>query len=244
MASTSRGSCSTRTGRWSTSTQTWFAIGDAHGAAAPPAGDRARADQAAWRRRAMISSATAFGADSVFAAGTNADIVALWYPEARRRRTAPGDGQAPFDATSRPTEGAVSRLWRCRARGEAITSLHAGRGAALASPPTISTGGAEQTLAGARHRPDVRCGLRLRRRGQPEAGARRHPRLLRPDRPEAGRDSPWSETTVMTLRWRGPAVPVSRSAWSSGTGTRETLQPLADVILDSIVDLPAYLGTG
>ena len=27
-----------------------------------------------------------FGADSVFAAGTNADIVALWYPDARRRR--------------------------------------------------------------------------------------------------------------------------------------------------------------
>ena len=30
----------------------------------------------------------------------------------------------------------------------------------------------------------------------------------------------------------------------SGTGTRETLQPLADVILDSIAELPAYLGTG
>jgi phosphoglycolate phosphatase len=27
----------------------------------------------------------------------------------------------------------------------------------------------------------------------------------------------------------------------SGTGTRESLSPLADVVLDSIVDLPAYL---
>ena len=27
----------------------------------------------------------------------------------------------------------------------------------------------------------------------------------------------------------------------SGTGTRETLSPMADVILDSIVDLPGYL---
>ena len=30
----------------------------------------------------------------------------------------------------------------------------------------------------------------------------------------------------------------------SGTGTRETLQPLADVILGSIAELPDYLGTG
>ena len=29
----------------------------------------------------------------------------------------------------------------------------------------------------------------------------------------------------------------------SGTGTRETLAPMADVILDSIADLPGYLGT-
>ena len=29
----------------------------------------------------------------------------------------------------------------------------------------------------------------------------------------------------------------------SGTGTRETLQPMADVILESIAELPAYLAT-
>jgi phosphoglycolate phosphatase len=28
----------------------------------------------------------------------------------------------------------------------------------------------------------------------------------------------------------------------SGTGTRESLTPLADVILESIADLPAFLG--
>ena len=27
----------------------------------------------------------------------------------------------------------------------------------------------------------------------------------------------------------------------SGTGTRETLAPMADVLLDSVADLPAYL---
>jgi phosphoglycolate phosphatase len=30
----------------------------------------------------------------------------------------------------------------------------------------------------------------------------------------------------------------------SGTGTRESLQPLADVVLDSVVDLPSFLAAG
>jgi len=30
----------------------------------------------------------------------------------------------------------------------------------------------------------------------------------------------------------------------SGTGSRETLEPLADVILESIAELPAYLAGG
>jgi phosphoglycolate phosphatase len=29
----------------------------------------------------------------------------------------------------------------------------------------------------------------------------------------------------------------------SGTGTRESLSPLADVMLDSVADLPAYLAS-
>ena len=29
----------------------------------------------------------------------------------------------------------------------------------------------------------------------------------------------------------------------SGTGTRDTLEPLADVVLDSVAELPAYLSS-
>ena len=45
----------------------------------------------------------------------------------------------------------------------------------------------------------------------------------------------------MISKWRGPAAAGLAIGVLSGTGTRESLAPMADVILDSIADLPGYL---
>jgi phosphoglycolate phosphatase len=58
---------------------TWHAIGDLMALKAA-AGDRTLAD-AMMDTAGYDSSAGRFRADSVFAAGTNADIVGLWYPD-------------------------------------------------------------------------------------------------------------------------------------------------------------------
>src|SRR5690606_7038449 len=58
---------------------TWFAIGDALAMQAA-GGDRLRAD-ALMEAAGYDFAARRFRPDSVFAAGTNADIVALWYPD-------------------------------------------------------------------------------------------------------------------------------------------------------------------
>ena len=50
-------------------------------------GDRARAD-ALMAEAGYDFAAHCFKADSVFAAGTNADIVALWYPRRPTKRDA------------------------------------------------------------------------------------------------------------------------------------------------------------
>jgi len=61
---------------------TWFAIGEMMALRAA-GGDRARARQL-LADAGYDFAAGRFKADSVFAAGTNADIVALWYPHAEK----------------------------------------------------------------------------------------------------------------------------------------------------------------
>ena len=83
---------------------TWFAIGDALALRAA-AGDRARAD-GLLERAGYDFERQFFRGDSVFAAGTNADIVALWYPDS--------DGEtrkalvAEFDSVTAETGAARS----------------------------------------------------------------------------------------------------------------------------------------
>src|SRR5690606_22312060 len=67
-------------------TATWYAAADAMALVAA-AGERARAD-ALLDAAGYDFSARRFRPDSVLAAGTNADLIALWYPreaEAERR---------------------------------------------------------------------------------------------------------------------------------------------------------------
>ena len=178
-----------------------------------------------------------FLADSVFAAGTNAEVVELWHPglerEELRRVTALYD-----EITAR--EGAASAV-ALPGIVDAIRALHA-RQIALGVATNDSTSGAEQTLAAlgisgmfaaaygydavARPKPapDVlvafsdMIGVRLSEIAM--VGDNRH--------------------DLETGRAAGAGLVVGVL---SGTGTRYTLEPLADVVLDSVAELPAYLSS-
>lgn len=215
---------------------TWFAIGDILAMRAAD-GDRARADTL-LDAAGFDFIAHRFRPDSIFAAGTNADIVALWYPHladgARQELVSEFDRFTTDEGASRPVE-----LPGCR---EALTSLHAS-GLRLGIATNDSTGGAERTLLalGIAQMFDAAYGY--------DAVANPKPA---PDTIHAFCDltglKPLQLAMVGDNRHDlemakaggvGLAVGVL-----SGTGTRESLAPLADIVLDSIADLPGFLAEG
>lgn len=214
--------------------KTWFALADLMALHAAD-NDRARAD-------ALLALAgydfgnKCFKADSVFAAGTNADIVALWYPEAGDERRAE---MTHFFDTFTAEQGALQSVPLPGSK-EAIADLHRS-GFRLGVATNDSTGGAEKTLlalgiaqmfeaaygydavANPKPAPDALiafCDLTgLKPSEIAMVGDNRH------------------DLEMAKASGAGLAVGVL-----SGTGTRQSLAPLADVVLDSIVELPAYLG--
>ena len=212
--------------------KTWFAIGD-HMALEAAKGDRALADRLLDEAGYDFATRTV-RADSVFAAGTNADIVALWYPRAgmdeRQALT------ARFDAFT-AAEGAARSVPVAGCAG-AIRALHA-VGLRLGVATNDSTAGAEMTLAalGLSQLFDAVYGY--------DAVARPKPA---PDTVEAFCDLTGLRTAQVAMvgdnrhdlemaRAGGAGLAV---AVLSGTGTRESLSPLADVILESVAELPAF----
>lgn len=213
---------------------TWFAIGDMLALKAA-GGDRERAD-ALLDAAGFDFGAHRFRADSVFAAGTNADIVALWYPQLSGGERAVLLGEFDRFTTSEGASKPVA-LPGCR---DALAALH-GAGLKLGVATNDSTGGAERTLAALgisqlfvaaygydavanpKPAPDAIvafCDLTgLKPSDLAMVGDNRH------------------DLEMARAGGAGLAVGVL-----SGTGTRQSLTPLADVVLDSIADLPAYLG--
>ncbi|MEP9386223.1 HAD family hydrolase [Mesorhizobium sp. KR9-304] len=216
--------------------KTWYVLADLMALHAAD-GDRARAD-ALMVKAGYDYHSHCFRGDSVFAAGTNADIVALWYPqadEARRREMT-----AYFD-TFTAEQGALQSVALPGSR-DAIASLHRS-GFRLGVATNDSTGGAEKTLlalgiaqmfdaaygydavANPKPAPDTIiafCDLTgLKSSEVAMVGDNRH------------------DLEMAKAGGAGLAIGVL-----SGTGTRESLAPLADVVLDSIVDLPAFLAAG
>jgi phosphoglycolate phosphatase len=213
--------------------KTWFAIGDQLALQAAH-GDRAGADRL-LAEAGYDFAASCFRADSVFAAGTNADVVALWYPAAsgaERRRLL-----ASFDVFT--ADQVASRSVALPGSREAIASLH-GAGFRLGVATNDSTRGAERTLlalgvaqmfdavygydavASPKPAPDIIlafCDLTGLGAGEiAVVGDNRH------------------DLEMARAGGAGLAVAVL-----SGTGTRETLRPLADVVINSVADLPACL---
>jgi len=212
---------------------TWFAIGDMMAMRAA-GGDRARADRL-LADAGYDFAAHRFRADSVFAAGTNADIVALWYPHADG-----AERQAmvlAFDTFT--AEAGAAKCVALPGGKEALAKLHAS-GYRMGVATNDSTSGAEKTLLtlGVAQMFDAAYGYDAVASPKPAPDtvyAFSDLTGLRPSEIAVVGDSR-HDLEMARAGGAGLAVGVL-----SGTGTRETLAPLADVILDSITDLAEYL---
>jgi phosphoglycolate phosphatase len=212
---------------------TWFAIGDLLALQAA-GGDRARAD-ALMEAAGYDFGKKCFKADSVFAAGTNADIVALWYPEAaaedRRKMTI---GFDRFTAE----EGARQSV-PLPGSQDAIARLHR-LGFRLGIATNDSTGGAEKTLLalGVAQMFDAAYGYDAVASPKPAPDAIYAFSDLTGLKPSEIAMVGDNRHDMEMARAGGVGLAI---AVLSGTGTRETLAPMADVVLDSIADLPGFL---
>lgn len=212
---------------------TWFAIGDMLALRAAD-GDRGRANDLLATAGFDFANHR-FVPDSIFAAGTNADIVALWYPGlangARQAMIAEFDRFTTAEGAAKPVV-----LPGCR---EALASLHEA-GYRLGIATNDSTGGAEQTIAA--------LGIAQLFTAAYGYDAVANPKPA-PDTVHAFCDLTGLKASQLAMvgdnrhdlvMGRAGGVGLAIGVLS-GTGTRQTLEPLADVVLDSIADLPAYL---
>ncbi|MGD9915560.1 MAG: HAD family hydrolase [Rhizobiaceae bacterium] len=179
-----------------------------------------------------------FKADSVFAAGTNADIVELWYPHLSGEERAMMITE--FDTVT-AEEGALQAVPLPGAR-EALASLHA-RGLRIGLATNDSTGGAEKTLLalGIAQLFDAVYGYDAVANPKPAPD----PVLafcdftgLKPSQVAMVGDN---RHDLVMARAAGAGLAVGVL---SGTGTREALTPLAHIVMDSVADLPGYLAGG
>jgi phosphoglycolate phosphatase len=213
--------------------RTWYAIGDMMALKAA-GGDRRRAN-ALMAEAGYDYDASGFRADSVFAAGTNADIVNLWYPhlaaDARKAMI------AHFDTVT-AEEGALQAIALSGIK-ETLAALHAS-GYRLGLCTNDSTGGAEKTLLALSVAQlfDAAYGY--------DAVANPKPA---PDAVYAFCDlTGLRPAEVAMVGDNGHDLEMARAAGAglavgvlSGTGTRASLASLADAVLNSVIELPALL---
>jgi phosphoglycolate phosphatase len=212
---------------------TWFAIGDLLALQAA-GGDRDKAN-ALLAIAGYDFSAHRFKADSVFAAGTNADIVALWYPQVPAAERA--EMTVGFDRFT--AEAGAAQSVPLPGSRDAIAALHAA-GFRLGVATNDSTGGAEKTLAalGVAQMFDAAYGY--------DGVAKPKPA---PDTIYAFCDlTGFKPSQIAMVGDNRHDLEMARAGGAglavgvlSGTGTRDSLAPLADVVLDSIAELPAFL---
>jgi phosphoglycolate phosphatase len=213
---------------------TWFAIGDLLALQAA-GGDRQKANTLLEVAGYDFAN-RCFKADSVFAAGTNADIVALWYPDvpaAERMKMTVG-----FDRFT-AEQGAAQSVPLPGSR-DAIAALHAA-GFRLGVATNDSTGGAEKTLLalGVAQMFDAAYGYDGVANPKPAPDSIHAFCDLTGLKPSQIAMVGDNRHDLQMARAGGVGLAVGVL---SGTGTRESLGPLADVVLDSVADLPALLG--
>jgi phosphoglycolate phosphatase len=212
---------------------TWHAIGDLMAMKAAR-GDRSLAN-ALMDRAGYDHAAGRFRGDSVFAAGTNADIVELWYPDLTEgQRLAMVEH---FDLVT-AAEGAAQAvpLPGCL---DAIAALY-DAGYRLGVATNDSTAGAEKTL--------LALGVAQMFTAAYGYDAVANPKPA-PDSVIAFCDLTGLKPSEIAMvgdnrhdleMGRAGGVGLNVGVLS-GTGQRDRLLPLADVVLNSVADLPALL---
>lgn len=212
---------------------TWFAIGDMLALQAAD-GDRLRADRL-LEDAGYDFAHRRFKADSVFAAGTNADIVALWYPDVESA----GREAMVADFDTFTAKAGAAKCVPLPGSKEAIAALHAA-GYRLGVATNDSTSGAENTLAalGVSQMFDAAYGYDAVPNPKPAPDtivAFCDLTGLKPAQIAMVGDNR-HDLEMARAGGAGLAIGVL-----SGTGTRETLGDMADAVLDSIADLPGFL---
>ncbi|GHD16221.1 HAD family hydrolase [Tianweitania populi] len=176
-----------------------------------------------------------FKADSVFAAGTNAELIQLWYPEAdAEERHALVASYDRFTAQ----EGANHAVALDGVK-EALATLHE-NGIKLGVATNDSTLGAEKTL--------LALGIAQMFAAAYGYDAVANPKPA-PDALHAFADmNGLRPSEVAMVGDNRHDLEMARAAGAglavgvlSGTGSRKTLGSLADVILGSVAELPAYM---
>jgi phosphoglycolate phosphatase len=181
------------------------------------------------------SEAKRFKADSVFAAGTNADIIALWYPH-----LTDAERMATLDECNRFTsETGGSKPHPLDGVKEALGALH-GSGYRLGVATNDSTAGAERTLSslGMAQLFDAVYGYDAVANPKPAADTIRAFCDLTGLKPSEIAMIGDNRHDLEMARNGDCGLAI---AVLSGTGTRETLAPMADAVIGSVVDLPALL---
>lgn len=212
---------------------TWFGVADFMAMEAAK-GDRRRADEL-LDAGGFDFAAKRFRPDSVFAAGTNRDVVELWYPQLAGEDLA----NALRDFNVKTAAQGAAMAVALPGLAEALASLHA-KPYRLGVATNDSTAGCEQTLLalGIAQLFDAAYGY--------DAVANPKPA---PDTVVAFCDLTGLKPAEIAMvgdnrhdlemaRAGGCGLAI---AVLSGTGTRESLTPLADVVLDSVAELPAFL---
>lgn len=213
--------------------QTWHAIGDAMALEAA-GGDRRRAD-ALMDAAGYDASAGRFRPDSTFAAGTNADIVDLLHPGLTEGQRLAQVEKFDVYCAMRGAESAVPLPGVI----DAIKQLYAS-GVKLGVATNDSTSGAERTL--------LALGVAQRFAAAYGYDAVANPKPA-PDSVFAFCDATGLRPSEIAMvgdnrhdleMGRAGGVGLNVGVLS-GTGTAQSLLPLADVVLGSVAELPAWL---
>ncbi len=212
---------------------TWFAVADLMAMEAAE-GDRAGADKL-LDVAGYDFGARRFKADSIFAAGTNRDVVELWFPRL--------SGEEQMDALHRFNEITAIQGSRMAVAlpgmTEALAALHA-KPYRLGVATNDSTAGCEKTLLalGVAQLFDAAYGYDAVANPKPAPDtiiAFCDLTGLKPSEVAMVGDNR-HDLEMARAGGCGLAIGVL-----SGTGTRASLAPMADVVLDSVVDLPGFL---
>ena len=178
-----------------------------------------------------------FRPDSVFAAGTNLDIIELWFPELSRREQL--DTVARFNLIT--TEKGAAMAVALPGAVKALGKLHA-RACRLGVATNDSTLGCERTLAA--------LGIAQLFTAAYGYDAVANPKPA-PDTVQAFCDlTGLRPVEVAMVGDNRHDLEMARAGGCglavgvlSGTGTHASLAPLADIVLNSVADLPDYLAS-